>query len=185
MTAPQTQQTEDVYATFAGGIDQATAGRILQGMATAMGANIKRVHLLFQSWGGVVGDGIMLYNYFRALPIELTLYNAGSVASIGTVAFVGAQKRRASRYATFMVHRTSVSPQFASASRLQAAAKSLVLDDERTEAILRRHTKLTEDQWKEIEHHDLTLSAKEAVEVGIADEIAEFAPPKGTQIYNL
>jgi ATP-dependent protease ClpP protease subunit len=184
-TPAQPEPIEDVYATFAGGIDTASAQRIMQGLATAMNMRVKRVHLLFQSWGGAVGDGVCLYNFFRALPIELTLYNTGNVGSIATIAFVGAEKRKASTYAAFMIHRTSISPQSASASRLKSAAKIAALDDTRTEAILRDRTKLSEDHWKEIEYHDLTLSAKEAVEVGIADEIAEFAPPIGTQIYNL
>jgi ATP-dependent Clp protease protease subunit len=94
--------------------------------------------LLFQSNGGLVGDGICLHNFFRALPIELTLYNVGSIASIAVTAYLGAKHRKASAYAAFMLHRTYASPQAATSDRLHAIAQSVSLDDERTEAILRR-----------------------------------------------
>jgi ATP-dependent protease ClpP protease subunit len=35
------------------------------------------------------------------------------------------------------------------------------------------------------EHHDLWLTGEEAVECGLATEVEEFAPPKGTIIYNV
>lgn len=150
-----------------------------------MSGGVKHVHLLFHSIGGFPSDGILLYNYFTALPIELTLYNAGSVESAATVAYLGAKNRKVSANAAFMIHKTAVSPQFATASKLKAATQSLVLDDERTEAILREHLKLSDDHWKHHEHHNVWFSADEAVAVGLAHGVASFFPPKGTRIFNI
>jgi ATP-dependent Clp protease protease subunit len=184
MTAPA-PLPEEVYAAFAGNIDQAADQRLFQGFSGAMAQGVKRVHLLFQSSGGFVGDGIAVYNFFHALPIELTLYNAGAVQSIATIAYLGAKKRKTSAYATFMIHRTVVSPQFASANRLKATTESLILDDKRTEAILREHVTFSAEKWKELDYHDVTFSAEDSVKAGIADEIAEFAPPAGTVVLNV
>lgn len=137
---------------------------------------VKHLHLLFQSYGGVVGDGVCLYSVFRELPFDLTVYNSGAVQSIGTVAYLGAKKRKVSTHATLVIHRSTGASQPATAARLKAATESLVLDDERTEAILRQHTNLSPDQWKQV-GHDLWLSASQAVAVGLAHEIGEFAPP--------
>ncbi len=66
---------QPVYASFCDGINQASVQRIMNNLALAMKTNVPAFHLFFQSNGGSVGDGIALYNYFRALPLELTIYN--------------------------------------------------------------------------------------------------------------
>lgn len=128
-----------VYAVFAGPIDQAAVQRIFQGMTSAIANSIHDIHLLFQSFGGSVGDGVCLYNFFKTLPVDLTLYNVGNVSSAATTAFLGAKKRKASAYATFMVHRVQSAAQPATTERLQSMTHSVLADDERTEAILGRH----------------------------------------------
>src|ERR1700745_346826 len=127
---------EEIHAIFCGGIDQANAQKAVNGLAQAMGGKAKHVHLLFQSAGGYVGDGVFLYNLFRTIPIEITLYNAGQISSAGVLAYLGANSRVTSRTATFILHRSTKSPQFATATQLDHAAKTLVLDDERSEMIV-------------------------------------------------
>lgn len=61
----------------------------------------------------------------------------------------------------------------------------MVLDDERTEAIIREHVKFPPELWGQIEHHDIYVPGGEAVKFGLADEVAEFAPPAGVQVYNI
>ena len=56
-----------VYAVFSGGIDQSTVQRIINAFTTAMSQGVTDVHLLFQSAGGFIGDGICLYNFLRAI----------------------------------------------------------------------------------------------------------------------
>lgn len=182
-TAPALPQ--NVYAIFCGDIAQVTAAKIVSGLTVAMGNSVKHVHLLFQTAGGYVGDGVFLYNLFRTIPIELTLYNVGQVSSAGVIAFLGAKHRKTARNATFMLHRSASNHQFATSAKLVHAAKSLVLDDERTEAIVRQHVKFPPELWEKIEHHDIYISGEEATKFGIADEIGEFAPPAGTQVYNM
>jgi ATP-dependent Clp protease, protease subunit len=175
----------EIWAVFCGPIDQNAVQKIFQGFATAMSANVKKAHLLFQSTGGMVGDGICLYNYFQALPLELTIYNAGAVQSIAVVAYLGAHKRKTSARATFMIHRTMYSPQPADAYHLEIATNIVTLDDRRTDSILRDHIKLSDDQWANLGRHDLTFSAEEAVNIGMANEIGEFTPPPGCMIYTI
>ena len=94
-----------------------------------MNAKVQHVHLLFQSAGGFVGDGIALYNYFKTLPIELTVYNSGAVASIGVIAYLGAKTRNASKYSAFMIHRTQRNPATSTANMLKSLAESAAIDD--------------------------------------------------------
>lgn len=185
LNVAQTQAKNDAYAVFAGSIDQAAVQRIFNSLTSAMAGNITHVHLLFQSTGGFVGDGVCLYNFFKAFPIPLTLYNVGSVQSIATLAFLGANKRKTSAHATFMMHRSHSSPQMATAASLDSIANGLRMDDERTEAILRNCLTIPNDKWDSHKYSDIWFTSKEAVQVGIASEIGEFSPPAGSRIYNV
>jgi len=179
------QLPAEVFAIFCGGVEQATAQKVVNSLTIAMGGKVKHVHLLFQSAGGYVGDGVFLHNLFRSVPVELTLYNVGQVSSAGVVAYLGAKHRKTTANGTFMLHRSTNSPQFATAAKLNHVAKSLILDDQRTEDIVRNHVKFPPELWDALEHHDVYISGEEAVKFGIAHEIAEFAPPSGTQVFNL
>ena len=170
----------EVYAVFSDNINQASVKRIFFNFTGAMEKQFKHVHLLFQSSGGFVGDGICLYNFFRSLPIDLTIYNAGAVQSIALIAYLGAKKRKTSLRGIFMMHRTTIGAQPATAAKLKGTAKMLTLDDTRTESILREHIKLPETEWAALDNQDVYFSGEEAVKVGIADEIGEFCPPRGT-----
>lgn len=176
---------KELYAVFCGGIEQATVQKIVNGLTAAMAAKVEHVHALFQTAGGYVGDGVFLYNFFRTIPIELTLYNGGQISSIGVVAFLGAKRRKATADATFLLHRSTNSTQFATAASLQQTARSLILDDERTERIIREHVQFPPECWESLERHDLYFSGDEAMKYGIATEIGSFAPPPGVEVYNL
>jgi ATP-dependent Clp protease, protease subunit len=160
--------------------------RFANGLTLAANGGIKRIHMLFQTNGGMVPDGICLYNIFRSAPIEINLYNAGSIASIGVVAYLGAQKRKASQNATFMIHKTHFSPIAATANRLQSAADAALLDDRRIEGILHAHmASLPKEKWELHTVADVWLSADEALDAGLVTQIEEFKPPKGVQLFYL
>jgi ATP-dependent protease ClpP protease subunit len=82
-----------------------------------------------------------------------------------------------------MIHRAHVSPQLATADRLQALAQSLTIDDERTETILRQYITMSDDRWNAHKLTDLWFTADEAVKCGLAQQIGEFSPPPGTPIF--
>jgi len=143
------------------------------------------MHVLFQSSGGGIGEGVCLYNFFRTLQIDLTLYNVGTVSSIAVIAYLGAKHRKVSPHGTFMIHRTQTTTQAANTQTVKAFAESAVLFDKNTESILRQHIKMPEDKWAHFNHNDLWFSADDASKFGIADEIAEFAPPAGTKLFSV
>jgi ATP-dependent Clp protease protease subunit len=177
----QTPPRPPVYATFSGQIDQVNAQKLINALIVGSG-QYGHIHLLFQSHGGFIGDGVCLYNFFRAYTTELTLYNTGAVSSMAAIAYLGGKHRKVSKYGTFMIHRSTISPLNATVARLQAAAESLKIDDQRTDEILRSHVELSQDQWDKLNYVDLTFSAEEAVKIGMADEIAEFLPPPTAKI---
>jgi ATP-dependent Clp protease, protease subunit len=76
----------EIYGLFAGVVDQLALQRIFNAFSIAVNNKVTHVHLLFQTAGGNVADSVCLYNFFRTLPIELTVYNVGAVQSGGVLA---------------------------------------------------------------------------------------------------
>jgi ATP-dependent Clp protease, protease subunit len=175
-----------LYATFSGSINQDTLNRIFLNFGAATQRGVTTIHLLFESTGGNVGDGISLFNYFDSFPLELRIYNTGTVASVAVTSFLGAPHRYASAHATFMIHRSRFTFQApGQASQLRAILDNLQADDARTEAIIRSRTVIPEDRWTAQAIHDVTITAQEAVQFDLVQEIREFRPPAGNQIFNI
>jgi ATP-dependent Clp protease protease subunit len=51
--------------------------------------------------------------------------------------------------------------------------------------ILRAHIKMGQEKWAHLDRADLWFSPQEAIECGVADEVGDFAPPKGSVMYNV
>jgi ATP-dependent Clp protease protease subunit len=187
MQAAQGSSKPDVYAIFCGPIEQGVLARFFKSLVdmTTAREEAKHFHIMFQSTGGTVGDCVCLHNLFLHFPRVLTLYNSGTIQSGAVTAYLGASNRKASAHSQFMIHRAHCTAQFASIARLESTAVCLRMDDQRTEAILRSRTRLPEDIWTRMARGDVFLSGPEAVEYGLADEIAEFSPPHGQRIFQL
>lgn len=171
------EESKEIWVTFAGVLDIQIVRRTFELFQGAHMDGIKKAHVLIHSPGGGVSDGVCLYNYFRAIQMEIIAYNAGTVASAATTAYMGASRRIVAPSGTFLIHKTIVPvPNTGSAARLQAAVDAITLDDLRTEAILHEHIKLTDQKWAIHGMADLTLSADESVECGLAHDIGYFTP---------
>ena len=185
-TQPAPALPQTVYVVFSGQIDQMSVQRLINACTNVMGQGVKAIHLLFQCSGGFIGDGICLYNFLRAITtLDITIYNGGSVSSMGVITFLAIKKRRTSKFSTFMIHRSHRTMENATAAKLEEAAASLRIDDARTEAILREHITLTPEQWEELNYNDMTFNAEDSVRIGLAQEIGEFTPPPGANIFTV
>lgn len=176
-------EKQPVFGTFVGEINQATA-RGLTNSLTLATQHAESLHLILQSTGGTVAEGVYLYNFIRALTIPVAIYNVGSVCSAAVMAFLAAPIRVASRHSSFMIHRCHTTMQAANPGQVAAAAESLAIDDVRTDNILKEHLTLSPQQWEQYDRHTLWIAASDAVDCGLATEIGEFAAPMGAPIYS-
>lgn len=165
--------------TFAGMIDQLAVQRIFNLFAASVQDWVGKIHLLIQSIGGNVADGVCLYNFFSTFPIPVTAYNSGSVSSAAVIAYLGASERIVSDTATFMIHRSQATLQGAGAAAVQTRLASLIMDDDRCERILHTHLHMPDDKWAVHQNHDLWLDSTEAVRFGLASRAGSFSPPAG------
>ena len=47
------------------------------------------------------------------------------------------------------------------------------------------HLKFTPEQWEELNYNDMTFNAEDSVRIGFAEEIGEFTPPPGANIFTV
>ncbi|MBC7513438.1 MAG: ATP-dependent Clp protease proteolytic subunit [Herminiimonas sp.] len=182
-SGPVNQAEHVGYYTLAGDVNNDMVQRVFCAVAEMSTSEISTAHLLVQSHGGFISDGLCLYNFLSKLPIRFVTYNAGAVASIAVIVFLAGRQRYASDTARFMVHKSHASPQGgARPDALQIIADGLKADDRRTETILRRSVRLTDSQWAVHAYSDLHLTAEAALVAGMIDAIGDFSPPPGVRI---
>jgi ATP-dependent Clp protease protease subunit len=174
------------YYTLSGDVNSHMVQRVFEAAAEMSADGVTTAHLLLQSHGGFISDGICIYNFLANLPVRFVTYNAGAVASIAVTVFLAGQRRHASPTARFMLHKSHASPPGgAGPDTLQIIAEGLKADDRRTESILRRFVRLSDAQWSVHAHSDLHLTAETALQAGLIDSIASFSPPPGARIVGI
>lgn len=175
-----------VYYGFTGLIEPNTVTRIAAALNTAVNSGCEKIYLCMSSHGGLITDGVFLYNHIRGLPVHVTAHNIGTVASIAAAVFVGADERYCSTHGVFTIHPTAINPQEAlSAERLQSSLDAALADDERTENILRERAAVPDSILRARRLKDIHISPEDALKFGLVDEIKEFALPKGNEIFQI
>jgi ATP-dependent Clp protease protease subunit len=186
MSEDDTTFEGQAWFTLSGDVNSDMVRRVFDAVADMTEDRITTAHILVQSNGGYVSDGICLYNYLSKLPIHIITYNAGAVASIAVILFLAGEKRYASETARFMVHKSHASaPHGARPDALRIIVDGLQADDARTEQILRTHVQLQDEHWRIHAYSDLHLTATEALAVGMVQQVKDFVPPRGQRVTNI
>ena len=182
---PETPDNE-AWFTLSGDVNSDMVHRVFDAVSAMSVAGVETAHVLIQSNGGYVSDGLCMYNFLSNAPVKFVMYNAGAVASIAVILFLAGSRRYASETARFMVHKShaTASPG-ARPDALNIIVEGLRADDARTESILRKHIELTPEQWGIHQYSDLHLTAKDAKIAHMINDVADFAPPRGTHIRNI
>lgn len=177
---------KEAWYTLSGDVNSDMVHRVFEAVSGMTEDGIDTAHILVQSNGGYVSDGLCLYNFMANSPVKFVMYNAGAVASIAVILFLCGSRRYASETARFMVHKShaTASPG-ARPDALNIIVEGLRADDARTEAILRKHVELTPEQWAVHQYSDLHLTSRDAKVAGMVSDIADFAPPKGARLHNI
>ncbi|HZV64080.1 MAG TPA: ATP-dependent Clp protease proteolytic subunit [Telluria sp.] len=186
MSEDQAKHEKDAYYTLSGDVNSDMVHRVFEAVSHMTEEGVDTAHVLMQSNGGYVSDGLCLYNFLANAPVKFVMYNGGAVASIAVILFLSGQRRYASETARFMVHKShaTASPG-ARPDALNIIVEGLRADDARTEAILRKHVELTPEQWAIHQYSDLHLNSRDAKVAGMVDDIVDFAPPKGIHLRNI
>lgn len=138
--------------------------------------NIRKVNLFINSPGGDAFSGLALADQLeraQRLGFEITAHASGIVASAAVPVFVVCNKRLAAPGTIFMVHETSIWkwPGRETASDIRSQNKLMTLIRERYIGKLAKYTKLSKQEWGELEYKTTWFSAEQAKEWGLVDEI--------------
>ncbi len=176
------QPPETIYVNYFDTIDEAKTKALMAICSDIVAIQKpKSIYFLFSSVGGSVNAGITLYNFLRALPVEVVMHNTGSIDSIANVIFLAADVRFAAKHSAFLFHGISWNfPQAASLtfSQLQENLSRFKLEEAKIAGIIAERSKLTEAEIRELFLQGESKDLKFAVEKGIIREIRDASIPK-------
>lgn len=177
-----------VYVSFSAEIIPNTTESLIAVMSECANNKVKKVYLMISTPGGLIMNGLNLYNVLRGMPFELITHNVGNVDSIGNVVFLAGGKRYATYNATFMFHgvgfdieqKIRLEEKF-----LRERLDSIVSDQRRIGNIFCKHTKITTDEAEILFREAQTKDVNFAIDKGIIDKVEDINILAGCPIVSL
>jgi ATP-dependent Clp protease protease subunit len=140
------------------------------------GAGGGDITLYINSPGGVISSGLAIYDAMRRARSDVATVVMGQAASMGAVLLcAGAKgKRSAWEHARVLIHQPLISGNmYGPASDIQIQAEEMLRTRENLNRILAEHTGQTLQKIGEDTDRDYFMSADEAKNYGIVDEVAQ------------
>ena len=172
---------------FNGPINPVTSSPLMGALANATNDGYEEVHLLLNTPGGAVPDGIAIYNYIQSIPPHVIIYNIGCVNSIGNVVYQAGNTKVSAPSSSFMFHGVGFDITNARLEMKQLKEKVSSLENDQTliSEIIVRHTKLSAEDVDKLFLEMAFMSAQEALKRGVTDEVRDINLPLGIPIMQL
>ena len=139
----------------------------------------KDISLYIHCPGGIINSGLAIYDTMQLIRCDVSTICVGLAASMGTVLLTAGTKGK--RYAlpnsTIPMHQPMGGAQ-GQASDIAIAAKEILRMQDVIRSLLVKHTGQTVDKIAHDTDRDYYMSADQAVEYGIVDEILQGAKTK-------
>ena len=162
-----------------GTIEENMAGLVVAQLLFLAAENGEReINLYISSHGGVIDAGLAIYDTLRHLPCPISTTCVGYAASFGTVLLMAGDKgrRRALPHARIHMHQPLIQGGLGGqATDIDIHARELLHTREVMNELFVQHTGQSLERIKRDTERDFFMSAQEAVEYGIIDEILELA----------
>ena len=132
----------------------------------------KDIQIYFNTPGGMVYAGLGIYDTMQYISSDVSTICTGMAASMGAVLLAAGQKgkRSALKHARVMIHQPSGGAQ-GQASDIEITAREILKLRKELYEILAEHTGNTYKKVEKDSDRDYWLTAQEAKEYGIVDEI--------------
>jgi len=140
------------------------------------------VHLYVNSPGGSVSAGLAIYDTMQFITCDVATYCVGQCASMGAVLLCAGTtgKRRALPNARIMIHQPLAGME-GTAAEILIHAKEFAKVKERLNRILIKHTGHPLEKIEKDTDRDRFMSAEEAMDYGLIDQVIEhMEAPKTT-----
>ena len=137
----------------------------------------KEIHVYINSPGGSVSDGMAIYDTLNFLQCDIVTYCIGMAASMSTVLLAAGTtgKRFALPNSRVMIHQPSGGAG-GQTSDISIAAKEILRWRQTINEILAKHSGKTIEQLEKDSDRDYYMSAEEAKEYGLVDEVMSKKP---------
>ena len=138
----------------------------------------REIHLYISSPGGSVQAGLAIYDTMRHLPCPIVTTCVGYAASFGTILLMAGDHglRRALPHARIHIHQPLIQGGLAGqATDIDIHAREILHTRDVLNDIIHHHTGQPLDRIKHDTERDYYMSAEEAVEYGIIDEVLKLA----------
>lgn len=137
------------------------------------------IHLYINSPGGSISAGMAIYDTMQFVTCDVATYCIGQAASMGAVLLTAgaAGKRFALPNARIMIHQPLAGMQ-GTAEEILIHAKEFKRVKEKLNNILIKHTGHSMDKITQDTDRDRFMSAVEAMEYGLIDQVIEHMPGK-------
>lgn len=134
--------------------------------------DVKNINLHINSPGGSVFEGIAIYNMLKQNPAHVNVYVDGLAASIASVIVMSGDAIFMPSNAMMMIHNPwTMAVGNAEELRKQADGLDQITKSSVQTYLAKAGDKLDEDKLKELMDNETWLTAQEAVDYGLADEV--------------
>lgn len=169
----------DVWSFFDGRIESETSAEHFREVL-AQYPNATEIEVYINSMGGDVVEGTAIYNQLKRHPAHITVYVDGFAASIASVIAMAGDEVIMPANTLMMVHNMTWGV-YGNPAQLRKAADDLdVINSTGREAyLLKAGDKLTREKLTQMMDAETWLPARECVELGLADRLAEETAEEG------
>jgi ATP-dependent Clp protease, proteolytic subunit ClpP len=130
------------------------------------------IKVYINSGGGLLGDTMTIIDAIEMSVTPVWTINTGAAYSGGFFSFIAGHKRIAYKHSTFLYHEGSTGSS-GDAGKFRNFADFYAKQLDQLKDITLKYTDMSEEYYKEHQRDDLWLTAIEALELGVCDEIAE------------
>ncbi len=142
--------------------------------------------LCINSSGGIIDHAYYAFNALRALPIAITTHNMGGIRSAANILYMAGDIRTAAPSSVFFFHESSLdAPGPMSTGAGVHRLLSLQEDDNRTAETVATHSGQAPDVVLGWQRSHQTISAIDAVKLGIAQRVEALVIPANALIENI
>ncbi len=140
------------------------------------------INIYINSPGGSVSAGLAIYDTMQFVQCDIATFCIGQASSMGAI-LLGAGthgKRHALPHSRIMIHQPWGGAQ-GTAVEIEIQAREIKRNKEVLCQIMAHHTGKSPDQVEKDSHWDFFMSAKEARDYGIVDEVIETLKSEGKE----
>ena len=140
--------------------------------------DVSQINVFINSYGGIVSEGLAIYNALKRHPAKVVTYCDGFACSIASVIFMAGDERIMNDSSLMMIHNAWTYAE-GNAEELRKMAEDL---DKITQASInayKAHSTLSEEEIKNLMDNETWILPEEALEYGFATSV-EKTEKKGT-----